>query len=94
MPEEAKKLFEKSEQTKDEHKIPQFEKIMQVQFIVTTKGTYATEKANTWIIENWDTICHDGEYAPKIIPFMSYAGNEGMQVGCMIQYYIETAKLN
>ena len=63
-----------------------------LQFIVTTKGIHATEKATAWIQEHWNEMLHYGSHKPKITPFMSFAGKEGYMIGCMIEYYILAPK--
>lgn len=84
-PEEAVQETAISQQTEEEV-------VPCLQFIVTTKGVLASEKASKWLQENWDRIIHRGRYAPKITPFMSFAGKEGYMIGCMIEYYIRVPR--
>lgn len=58
-----------------------FECKSKVKFFITTKADLATDKVNKWLEANYDGID-----VLRITPFMSYTGERGYMIGCMIEY--------
>ena len=58
-----------------------FECKPKVKFFITTKADIATDRVNKWLEANYDEID-----VLRITPFMSYTGERGYMIGCMIEY--------
>ena len=67
--------------------IPNYE--TKVEFLISTKAVLLTEKVSKRITELELDKTAEGEnanYDIDVVPFMSYAGEKGYMIGCMIKY--------
>ena len=58
--------------------------MLKTKFIISTKADLITTKVNTWLL---DATKNDDIFdIINVQPFMSYAGDKGYMIGCMIVY--------
>ena len=60
--------------------------MLQTKFIISTKADLITTKVNDWLFET--TNNDDIVDIVNVQPFMSYAGDKGYMIGCMIVYIL------